>query len=287
MNSTAVCAVTGSTGYVGSVIADALSPRMKVVPVVRRASGPDSILWDFGSARDITQELRARNVTALVHAAWDMRGNTLHDLRRTAVAGSKRLYEMAKAAGVQRIVFISTISAFPGNRSAYGQAKLEVERMTTELGGVVIRPGLVFGPRSGGVFGTIRNQIRNGKFIPLIGSGNAPQYLLHEQTLKDVVERAVAGDFDSCKGEPITVAHPNPWPFRDLVSSIARAEKRVITLVPTPWPLLYLGLRTAELAKLKLPVRSDSVISFVYQNTSPDFSKLKEFSIDPLPYQDA
>jgi len=287
MSSMDVCAVTGSTGYVGSVIASALSERMKVVSVNRRSAGPGNILWDFNSARNITQDFRERGVTSLVHAAWDMRGNTLHELRRTAVAGSKRLYEMARAAGVQRIVFISTISAFPGSRSAYGKAKLEVERMTTELGGVILRPGLVFGPGSGGVFGTIRNQIRNGKFIPLIGSGRAPQYLLHEQTLQDVVQRAISGDFDPSKGEPVTLAHPHPWPFRDLVSSIAHAEKRNVTLVPTPWPLLYLGLRTAELAKLKLPVRSDSVISFVHQNSSPDFSKLKEYGINPLPYQEA
>ncbi len=287
MISTEVCAVSGSTGYVGSVIASALSQRFQVVPVARRAVGTEGIVWDFSSTRDMTEDLRAHKVTTLVHAAWDMRANTLDELRRTTVEGSKRLFEMARAAGVRRVVFISTISAFEGSRSAYGKAKLEVEKMAAGLGGVVLRLGLVFGPESGGAFGTIRKQVLNGRFVPLIGSGRAPQYLLHEQTLRGVIERAVAGDFDVSNGRPITVADPHPWPFRDLVSSIARSEKRTVTLLPIPWPLLYTGLRTAELAGVKLPVRSDSIISFVYQDSAPDFSRMKEYGIEPIPYQGA
>jgi nucleoside-diphosphate-sugar epimerase len=228
--------------------------------------------------------LRDYKVDVLVHAAWDMRANTLNELRRAVVAGSERLYSAAAQAGVKRIVFISTISAFEGCRSAYGRSKLEVEKMTCERNGIVLRPGLVFGPTPGGVFGAIRSQIRKGKLIPLVGNGRAPQYLLHEDTLKSVVLRAVTGDFDHSIGEPITVAHPQPWPFRDLVMKIAEEENRKVKLVPVPWPLLYAGLRSAEMLKLNLPVRSDSVISFIYQNPSPDLSKLSQYDIHPLPF---
>jgi hypothetical protein len=123
--------------------------------------------------------------------------------------------------------------------------------------------------------------------IPLIGSGRAPQYLLHEDTLKSVILRAVLGEYDGSAGEPITVAHPQPWLFRDLVMKIAERENRKVTLVPVPWPLLYAGLRSAETLKLKLPVRSDSVISFVYQNPYPDFSNLSRYDIHPLPFEQA
>jgi nucleoside-diphosphate-sugar epimerase len=282
MNSPAVCALTGSTGYVGSVLTAALSSMVKVVPLTRREGKGDRIQWDFNSGRDISGELRDRKVEVLVHAAWDMRANTLDELRRTAVAGSERLYSAAARAGVKRIVFISTISAFEGCRSAYGRSKLEVEQMTRAQNGVVLRPGLVYGPTPGGVFGAIRGQVQGGKIIPLIGNGRAPQFLLHEDTLKEVARRAVAGDFPP--GEPITVAHPQPWPFRDLVQKIAEKENRKVTLAPAPWPLLYAGLRFAEMLKVKLPVRSDSIISFVYQNPSPDFSKLSQYGIHPMPF---
>lgn len=280
-----VCALTGSTGYVGSVLADALSSRVKVVPLTRRAGTEDSIRWDFVSTNDISGQLRDHKVDVLVHAAWDMRANTLEELRRIAVTGSKRLYSAAVQAGVKRIVFISTISAFDGCRSAYGRSKLEVEAMTRAQNGIVLRPGLVYGPTPGGLFGAIQREVQTKKIIPLIGSGRASQYLLHEETLKSVVLRAVSGELDSSAGEPITVAHPQPWPFRDLVMKIAKRENRKVTLMPVPWPLLYVGLRCAETLRLKLPVRSDSVISFVYQNPHPDFSRLSRYDIDPVPFE--
>ncbi len=287
MDQSQVCAVTGSTGYVGSLIVDALSPSMKVVPLARRPVNGDGLQWEFASDRDITEELKARGVTTLVHAAWDMRANTLDELRRSSVAGSRRLFDMASRAGVSRIVFISTISAFATCRSAYGRSKLEVESLVAAMGGTVLRPGLVFGPKSGGLFGAIRGQVLKGKFIPLIGNGRALQYLLHEETLKQVIVRAVSGDFDRAVGAPLTIAHPKPWRFRDLVVHLAREEKRHVTLVPVPWPLLYSGLRAAEVIGAKLPVRSDSVISFIYQNPKPDFSKMHEFGILPLPFQES
>jgi len=255
------------------------------VPLTRRELNQDSIRWDLTSTSDISDQLRGHKVDVLVHAAWDMRANTLDELRRIAVVGSERLYAAAAQAGVKRTVFISTISAFEGCRSAYGRSKLEVEKMTRSRNGIVLRPGLVYGPTPGGMFGAIRSQIQRGKIIPLVGNGRAPQYLLHEDTLRSVVRRAVTGEFDSSAGEPVTVAHSQPWPFRDLVMKIAEREGRKVTLVPVPWPLLYAGLRSAEMLKLKLPVRSDSVISFIYQNPSPDFSKLSQYGIDPLPFE--
>jgi nucleoside-diphosphate-sugar epimerase len=284
MDSGLVCAISGSTGYVGSTLAAVLSSQMNVVGLARRPDGENTIQWEFNSNRVITDQLQARGVNVLIHAAWDMHASTMKELQSTCVAGSERLYTMASQAGIKRFIFISTISAFEGCRSAYGRSKLEVERMTREIGGIVLRPGLIHGPTPGGVFGAIRNQVRKSSVIPLTGTGRAPQYLLHESTLAQAVLRAVAGDFDSSAGEPLTIAHPKPWPFRELVLNIARAEDRNVTFLPVPWPFLYSSLRVSEMFGLRLPIRSDSVISFVYQNPEPDFSKLRDYGINPVPF---
>lgn len=288
MISNPVCAITGASGYVGSTLSAALGSEWNVVPVVRRPSAEKkSINWEFTSDRDVTEELASRKVQVLIHAAWDMRANTIEELFTTCVSGSTRLYEMARNAGVKRIIFISTISAFEGCRSAYGRSKLEVERITRQVGGIVLRPGLVYGPTPGGVFGAIRNQVRRSRIIPLIGAGQAPQFLLHEETLRDCAVRAARGNLGAPRGEPITLAHPKPWPFRELVLSIARAERRQVTLLPTPWPLLYAALRCAEAFHVPGPIRSDSVISFVHQNPAPDFSQLAKYDIHPIPFTEA
>ncbi|MFY9747891.1 MAG: NAD-dependent epimerase/dehydratase family protein [Acidobacteriaceae bacterium] len=284
MNENLVCAITGASGYVGSRIARRLAQNARVVALTRKPSAATDIPWALDSADDIAPLLRQWRVSVLIHAAWDFSAVSSEDIQRVNVEGSIRLLRMAKAAGVGRIVFISTISAFTGARSLYGKAKLQVESVVAELGGIILRPGLVFGDSPGGVFGSIRKQVQHQKFIPLIGNGKAPQFLVPEETLAEVVADAAAGRFDRTAGQPITVANPHPWPFRDLVLNLARAQGRKVTLIPLPWPLLYAGLRAGEILGRKMPFRSDSVVSFVHQDPAPDFTQLEALGITVPPW---
>ncbi|MFZ0689283.1 MAG: NAD-dependent epimerase/dehydratase family protein [Acidobacteriaceae bacterium] len=284
MNENLVCAITGASGYVGSRIARRLAQNARVVALTRKPSAATDIPWALDSADDIAPLLRQWRVSVLIHAAWDFSAVSSEDIQRVNVEGSIRLLRMAKAAGVGRIVFISTISAFTGARSLYGKAKLQVESVVAELGGIILRPGLVFGDSPGGVFGSIRKQVQHQKFIPLIGNGKAPQFLVPEETLAEVVADAAAGRFDRTAGQPITVANPHPWPFRDLVGRLALAQGRKVTLIPLPWPLLYAGLRAGEILGRKMPFRSDSVVSFVHQDPAPDFTQLEALGITVPPW---
>jgi nucleoside-diphosphate-sugar epimerase len=277
METPPVCAITGASGYVGSRIAERLRQCAPVVELRRTPRDATDIPWSLTSHDDIAPQLLQQRASVLIHAAWDFSATRPEDIHRINVEGSKRLFTAAYDAGIRRIVFISTISAFTGTRSHYGQSKLAVESAVAEQGGIILRPGLVYGPSPGGVFGSIRRQVRSSRFIPLIGNGAAAQYLVPEETLADLVSDAALGGFEPLVGQPITLANPHPWPFRDLIRGIARAEGRTVTLVPIPWRLLYAGLRAAELLGRRLAFRSDSVISFVYQNPAPDF-----FALDRL-----
>jgi len=281
-----VCAVTGSSGYVGSIITQELHKHMPVVQVTRSPKSDADIAWSLESGHDITHALKSWNVKTLVHAAWDMHATNLRKMEESCVRGSAALFEAADRAGVERIVFISTISAFEGCRSAYGKTKVAVEKLLRGGSSVILRPGLVFGEHPGGVFGGIRRQVRSSSVLPLIGRGLAPQYLLHEKTLADSIVRVVCGDFDHTR-VPITLAHPRPWRFRDLVQSIATAEGRKVTLIPIPWQMLFAGIRAGETFGLNLPFRSDSVISFVHYDRNPEFSVMHSLGIEPLPYEPA
>jgi nucleoside-diphosphate-sugar epimerase len=279
-----VCAVTGASGYVGSIIMRELQRHLPVVAMARHPQSETEIAWSLESPQEIAKALQARNVKTLVHAAWDMRANSLAEMEKTCVRGSAALFEAAACAGVERIVFVSSISAFAGCRSAYGRAKLSVEKLLAGSSNVVFRFGLVFGDKPGGVFGGLRRQVKSSRILPMIGSGLSPQYLLHEKTLAESIQRAVRGHLDRTHGVPITLAHPTPWRFRDLVKSIAASEGRQVALLPVPWQLLFAGIRTGEVLGLKMPFRSDSVISLVYYDRAPDFSLLRPLGIEPLPY---
>ena len=263
-----VCAVTGATGYVGSRIASALAAEFDVVPM-GRSVGVEGIRWQMEALADVASELRSRNVTVLVHSAWDFNHPKAAANWQSNVEGSRKLIKAALAAGVQRILFISTISAFEGARSQYGKSKLAVERMVLAAGGTVLRPGLVWSDRSGGMFGSLRQQVSKGRIVPMIGDGRYPQYFIHEDDLAAIVLRAAKGEFS---GRTLTLAHPKPWLLRDLILRLAAEAGKTVRLVGVPWRVIYGSLTIAEALGLKIGFRSDSVISLVYQDPAPQFS---------------
>ena len=156
--------------------------------------------------------------------------------------------------------------------------------MALQAGGTVLRLGLVYGDRGGGMFGNLRQVVRTSRFVPVIGDGKTPQYLLNERALGHVVRCAVRGGF-SGEIDPITVAHPQPVQFRDVLLHIAGEESRPISLIPVPWTILYAVLWSAEQLGLRLKFRSDSVLSFVYQNDALDFVGIRKLGIDPSSFE--
>ena len=65
-------------------------------------------------------------VGALVHCAYDFAPSRWKEIETINITGSERLFQAARAAGVAKIVCISSLSAFAGCRSLYGKAKLRV-----------------------------------------------------------------------------------------------------------------------------------------------------------------
>jgi nucleoside-diphosphate-sugar epimerase len=291
---TRVCALTGAHGYVGSALRRGLTAAgWTVVSLSRREKlagdeTGDEIRWSLEDAsasgpNALREELRRREVSAVVHAAWDLRLVRPRDLERVNVQGSLRLLDEAQAADVTRFVFISTISAFDEAESYYGKTKLAVEHAVALRGGAVIRPGLVYGERPGGMFGALKAQAGRGAIIPLLGTGLYAQYLVHEDDLAAAVVAAVSTE--KVPQRPVTVAHPEPWPLRSLMQQLAQSQGNNPRFVSVPWPLVYRGLKLAEAAGLELGFRSDSVIGLVRHNRHPDLNA-SLLGVAPRPFTD-
>ena len=284
MNASPILAVTGASGYVGSIIVGASKGEAETVSLVRAPTAEDQIAFSFGGDMDLlAQHLRERRVTHLIHAAWDMQASSAQEVKRICVGGSLDLLAAARRAGVEKFIFISTISAFQGARSTYGRSKLEVEQAFREAGGLVLRLGLVYGDRAGGVFGSMKKIAVTSPIIPLIGDGSAPQYLLDEETLGDVIRRAVRGEFAS-EAQLLTLAHPTPVAFRDILSQIAGACGGRPIFLPTPWRLTYFAACYLERLGFQGKLKSDSILSYVHQNPAPDFGPMRRCAIDPPPF---
>jgi nucleoside-diphosphate-sugar epimerase len=278
-----VCAITGSNGYVGGCVKNYFAARGWEILELTRQPKANSRAGQFQLGDDISPQLLS-GVSAFVHCAYDFKPLKWTEIFQINVDGSRKILEAARAAEIPKIIFISSISAFDGCKSLYGKAKLEIEKIALANGALVIRPGLVYGNGSGGMFGKLANQIRNSSVIPMIGDGSQIQFLVHNEDLCAFIEKYAAGKIQIAL-RILTAANEQPWPFKQLLLEIARAQNKKIKFIPLPWRLIWLGLKTAELCGLRLNFRSDSLISLMNQNPAPDFSENSQAGLICRPFE--
>jgi nucleoside-diphosphate-sugar epimerase len=277
-----VCAITGSSGYVGSCIKNYFDLQgWKTLEITRRPKSPaNGIAFQLGET--ISPALLS-GINTLVHCAYDLKLLRWKEIHSINVLGTKKLFQAARAAGVQKIVCISSISAYDGCHSLYGKAKLEIEKIALAHNALVIRPGLVYGSNPGGMFGKLTAQVRKSSVIPLIG-GSQKQFLVDQEDLSTFIARYAANEIEIQPGI-LTAAHPHPLSFRQLLLEIAGRLGKKIKFIPVPWQLVWAGLKTAELCGLKINFRSDSLVGMIYQNPQPDFSANASIGLVCRPFE--
>jgi nucleoside-diphosphate-sugar epimerase len=252
--------VTGSTGYLGRSLVAALRANSLEVVEYRRTV-PD--VASDGEVRrlDLGQPVDGRTfegVTCLVHAAWDLVETNPRRAWDVNVAGSKRVIESALDAGVKRIIFVSSMSAYFGTRQEYGLMKLAVERAVLEAHQVVVRPGLVYGADSGGMALTLAKLAR----LPVIPVfRGAQQYTLHvDDFLAAMLTIVTSKEMASAV---VGLANDSPTSFKEIMLTLAAAADNSAKTVEVPWSVVLALLRAAEKVGVPLPVRSDSLLGLV------------------------
>jgi nucleoside-diphosphate-sugar epimerase len=258
MNSPVV-AITGASGYLGGQIRDHLrSLGLPVVSLVRSPADDPRLERRYDLASPVPPDLLA-SVDVLVHAAYDFGLTSRAAIWRVNVEGSRRLLAAAQAAGVRRVIVVSSMSAYEGTTQRYGQAKLAIEAAAAAYGGCVVRPGLVYGDAAGGMIGALRAAVHL-PLVPLVG-GTSRQYPVHEDDVTAAIGRLVLAD--ELPDELLGIAPPSPVSFRQVLEHLAAGEGRAPRFVPVPWQVLFFGLRCAELLRVAVPFRSDSLLGLV------------------------
>jgi nucleoside-diphosphate-sugar epimerase len=265
-----ICAITGSNGYVGGCVKNYFAERGWEILEFTRQPKPASRAIKFQLGEEVSPSV-FENAGVLVHCAYDFKPLRWDEIHTVNVEGSRKIMEAARAARVGKIICISSISAFEGCRSLYGKAKLEIEKIALDCGALVLRPGLVYGSGPGGMFGKLAAQIRNSSVVPLIGDGSQIQFLVHNEDLCTFIEKFADAKIE-ITSQILTVANETPWPFKQVLLEIARAQNKKPRFIPLPWRLVWAGLKSAEICGLKLNFRSDSLVSLMNQNPAPDFS---------------
>jgi nucleoside-diphosphate-sugar epimerase len=263
-------AITGASGYVGTCLSNGFRQQGHEVFSLsrRRCAAP----WLAYTMTDDPTVLPWNSVDVLIHAAYDFTAHTWDEILEKNVKPAVALFIAAKQAEVRHLIFISSMSSFNGCLSNYGKAKLIVEKEVLALGAIVIRPGLVWGDRSGGVMGKLEKLVTKLPIVPfLIGGKNLHQYLIHEMDLAAAIV-AIAEDLPEKAGTLQTTAHPDPISLLIILKSIAQRAKQSRLYLPIPLQCAMAGLKFIEALGIRSMFRSDSLIGLVHGNPDPQFT---------------
>ena len=154
-------AVTGATGFVGQALIDRAQAAGVVVQALARRPQPrrDGVDWIAGDLADRgALAALVEGVEAVIHVAGLTTARDAAAFEAANVAGTLAVIEAALAAGVQRLILVSSLSAREPGLSTYGASKRRAERVVKASGldWTIVRPPAVYGPRDKDLFELFR-----------------------------------------------------------------------------------------------------------------------------------
>jgi nucleoside-diphosphate-sugar epimerase len=263
--------VTGATGFLGRALVRRLARDGYVVrAAVRRDTGgwPEGVspvvVGDLSGATDWSTALAGVDCVvhcaARAHVLKEAAADPLTEFRRVNAEGAVALGRQAAAAGVRRLVFISSIgvnggatdgrpftaSDAPAPHSPYAVSKLEAEQGLAAIAAgsrlevVTIRPPLVTGPDPKGNLALLRKAIGRGLPLPFgLVTGNRRD-LVSLEVLCDLIETCL--HHPAAAGRIFLVSDGAPVSTRRLLEDMGALEGRKPRLLPVPPALLSMLL---------------------------------------------
>ncbi|MGC4062890.1 MAG: NAD-dependent epimerase/dehydratase family protein [Aquabacterium sp.] len=237
--------ITGATGYIGGrLVAQAEAAGHAIVTLGRRRMPGASHEWlPFDLSQPAPMQLPP-GTDVLIHMAVST--DPLGDVQ-AELSSARHLLDASQQAGA-RFIFISSQTASASAPTDYGRSKRQIEQWVLAAGGMVIRPGQVYGGPAQALFGTLVDTVRRLPVLPAFWP--APRV---QPVHVDDVARAIL----ICVGRPdlqariLQLGAVVPVTFTGFLQAIASERLRVSKRrVPVP------TFAITTLASLLGPVRA-------------------------------
>jgi nucleoside-diphosphate-sugar epimerase len=258
-----LCLVTGATGCVGGHVTEKLLAEGHRVRTLVRPTSDTKLLDSWGVekiAGDLTDraalERAAAGVNIVVHTAAKVGDwGPVDEYLRVNVGGLRDMLDALAGQPLDRFVHVSSLGVYeardhfgtdettpPATRhlDGYTQSKVESEKLVLEyhrskgLPVVVIRPGLIYGPRDRVVVPRLVENIRNGRFR-YFGSSDKAMNSIFVGNLVDAIMLAIQNP--AAVGQVYNVTDDDPTSKRRFFGTAAR-----LAGLPEPTRKIPLGL---------------------------------------------
>lgn len=304
MNKPIRLAVTGANGFVGQALcAEAIARGLAVRGLTRRLcslpAGVENVAvgqvdgettWETAlEGCDVVIHLAAR-----VHIMRDKSQDPLTEFRRVNTQGTIRLAQACVAAGVRRLVNVSSIGVngpstigeskfsdtdIPDPHNPYSLSKWEAEQALRRLHEqgvldvITVRPPLIYGPGVRGNFLRLLSAVNRGIPLPL-GMTRNFRDLLFVGNLVDFL--LLCAQHPAAGGNTYLVSDGTPVSTHTLLRGLARALNVQPRVFPfPPFLLQWLGNMTgytAEFERLLSSLRVDSSKVFSELDWQPPYT---------------
>ena len=242
--------VCGSTGCIGAAVVHALRARGHKVIEASRRPGAAREHWPLDFSNPVSPQhwavrLRDAQVDTVVNCVGILVPSRGQRFERVHAQGPIELFRGAALAGVRRVIQVSALGVAPeGIASDYLHSKLLADDLlaTLPLDWAVLRPSLVYGPRSASaaLFATLASL----RVISLPGRGAQRLQPLHVYELAEAIARLVE------QPGPLRAVHELGGPAAVSYREMLAAYRTALGLgrpvwLPMPLPLMKLAARVA------------------------------------------
>ena len=254
-------AVTGATGFVGQALLDrAASTNTPIRALARRQQAPRAgtewIAGDLGNRAALKALLTGAE--AVIHIAGVVNAPDPAGFEAANVTGTLAVIEAALAAGVQRFVHVSSLSAREPGLSAYGASKARAEKLVKASGldWTIVRPPGIYGPRDVDYFEMFR--LARWGVMPVPPRGGRASIIHVDDLARLLLALVPGGESVSHQMFEPDDGHKHGWSHYELARAVGWAMGR------RPW-VVHLGR-----ASLDRAARIDRMVRGAKARLTPD-----------------
>jgi nucleoside-diphosphate-sugar epimerase len=248
-------AVTGATGFVGRALVPLLTQAGHDLNLLMRNPGSDSRVGSVRIVKGDLQDAAAlRDLTfaadVVLHVAGAVSAPSVAAFMAVNLDGTVAVANAAKANGVKRFVYVSSLAArepfLNGYCASKASAEAALEGFASDFELCVLRPAAVYGPGDTATLPLLQALMSNWAFIP--GTASARFAMVHVEDVARALVEAVqgaVGTFAIYDG-----ASSHSWPELVALTRQAFARPGSVTYIPRAIAVLA-GLVGDGLARVR------------------------------------
>jgi NADH dehydrogenase len=285
--------VTGASGFIGSALVPRLVAAGRAPRVLLRRSPPVAppapVEVAIGDLTDpATVRAAVEGTEAVVHLGAATSAGAIEPdaAHRVNIGGAEALIEACQAAGCLRVVVMSTQHVHLKRAGLYGETKRIADGLfeCSGLAVTTLRPSLVYGPGTRGVFTKLAGLVARLPVIPIVGPGTLHLRPLYLPDLLALIVEIL--DRPELAGRHYDVGGPDLVTYEEFVEAICTSLGRPFRRVHLPLRLSFVLAAVLERVLRNPPLTTENVrgatveapcdLRALMRDLHPDLTPLRE-----------